>query len=220
MASTSQFFGSRADNQPVGIIAAAMSSDVNDDDEHSSSSSTQAPEGYEEHVIQETQEGGAILPSPVRVSSTRYPFQPTPERQHSRLQFLSRVSAAARSSTAAASRDSSATTGASAGTRNTTAANASAAASRVSGGASAVTARTTTTTSARGSSSMAAASRDSGGTSAAASSLRNSVNATARSRGGVKNYSNDELSSLLECIRRVLPIGNDQWELVAELHGI
>ncbi len=36
--------------------------------------------------------------------------------------------------------------------------------------------------------------------------------------GGIKNYSEFEISSLLQCIRRVVPIGNDQWELVAELH--
>jgi hypothetical protein len=36
----------------------------------------------------------------------------------------------------------------------------------------------------------------------------------------VKNYSNEELSALLECIRRVIPIGNEHWELVADLHAI
>jgi hypothetical protein len=36
--------------------------------------------------------------------------------------------------------------------------------------------------------------------------------------GGIKNYSEFEVSSLLQCIRRVVPIGNNQWELVAELH--
>jgi hypothetical protein len=39
-------------------------------------------------------------------------------------------------------------------------------------------------------------------------------------RRGVVNYSSDEIDALMQCIRRVLPIGNDQWELVAELHGM
>jgi hypothetical protein len=39
-------------------------------------------------------------------------------------------------------------------------------------------------------------------------------------RGGVKNYSEYEISSLLQCIHRVLLIGNNQWELVAQLHGV
>jgi hypothetical protein len=38
--------------------------------------------------------------------------------------------------------------------------------------------------------------------------------------GGVKNYSDNEVSMMLQCIHSVLPIGNNQWELVAELHGI
>ena len=35
---------------------------------------------------------------------------------------------------------------------------------------------------------------------------------------GTKNFSNDELSSILELIEKVLPTGNDFWELVVELH--
>jgi hypothetical protein len=30
--------------------------------------------------------------------------------------------------------------------------------------------------------------------------------------GGVKNYSADEVDLLLQCIRRVVPIRNDQWD--------
>jgi hypothetical protein len=41
-----------------------------------------------------------------------------------------------------------------------------------------------------------------------------------RTRGGTKNYSNDELMSLLHCIQQVLPLGNDSWQLVADLHAI
>jgi hypothetical protein len=39
-------------------------------------------------------------------------------------------------------------------------------------------------------------------------------------RGGVKNYTPAEVDSLLQTIKRVCPIGNDQWELVAELHSM
>jgi hypothetical protein len=41
-----------------------------------------------------------------------------------------------------------------------------------------------------------------------------------RRMAGTKNYSNDELMSMLQCIRRVLPIGNDMWQMVAELHAL
>jgi hypothetical protein len=37
---------------------------------------------------------------------------------------------------------------------------------------------------------------------------------------GVVNYSSNEIDALMQCIRRVLPIGNDQWELVSELHSM
>jgi hypothetical protein len=39
-------------------------------------------------------------------------------------------------------------------------------------------------------------------------------------RSGTKNYSNDELLSLLQCIKCVLPIGQDMWEMVARLHAM
>jgi hypothetical protein len=35
---------------------------------------------------------------------------------------------------------------------------------------------------------------------------------------GTKNFSNDELNSLLELIEKVLPTGNEFWELVVDLH--
>jgi len=38
-------------------------------------------------------------------------------------------------------------------------------------------------------------------------------------RGGVKNYSAAEVDSLLQTIRAICPIGNDHWEVVAELHS-
>jgi hypothetical protein len=44
--------------------------------------------------------------------------------------------------------------------------------------------------------------------------------ATRQRRSGTKNYSNDELLSLLRCIQRVLPIGQDMWEMVARLHSM
>jgi hypothetical protein len=37
--------------------------------------------------------------------------------------------------------------------------------------------------------------------------------------GGMRNYTDTKVSLMLQCICRVLPIGNDQRELVAELHG-
>jgi len=43
---------------------------------------------------------------------------------------------------------------------------------------------------------------------------------TRQRRSGSKNYSNDELLSLMLCIQRVLPIGHDMWEMVAQLHAI
>jgi len=38
-------------------------------------------------------------------------------------------------------------------------------------------------------------------------------------RSGVINYSSEECTALLQCIQAVLPIGNEQWQMVAELHG-
>jgi hypothetical protein len=112
---TSLFFAE--DNQPGGSItagaAAAMASDDDDDDdESSSSSSTQAPQGYgESSVVDEMQGGGPVLTSPVRVSSTRYPFRSTPKRQQTRLQFVSiRGTTATSSSGVAGARGSSSTT--------------------------------------------------------------------------------------------------------------
>jgi hypothetical protein len=36
----------------------------------------------------------------------------------------------------------------------------------------------------------------------------------------VKNYSSEEIFVLFESIRRALPTGNEQWELVADLHSV
>jgi len=38
-------------------------------------------------------------------------------------------------------------------------------------------------------------------------------------RSGVISYSSQECTALLQCIQAVLPIGNEQWQMVAELHG-
>jgi len=38
-------------------------------------------------------------------------------------------------------------------------------------------------------------------------------------RGGVKNYSTAEVDSLLQTIGAICPIGNEHWEVVAELHS-
>jgi hypothetical protein len=38
-------------------------------------------------------------------------------------------------------------------------------------------------------------------------------------RGGVKNYSAAEVDSLLQTIWAICPIGNEHWEVVAELHS-
>ena len=54
-------------------------------------------------------------------------------------------------------------------------------------------------------------------TSAAAHAPRAQGSKAVRSKGS-KNFSNDELNSLLELIEKVLPTGNDFWELVAKLH--
>ena len=43
---------------------------------------------------------------------------------------------------------------------------------------------------------------------------------TKYTRGSVKNYSSEEIFALFESIRRVLPTGNEQWELVADLHSV
>jgi hypothetical protein len=163
------------DNHPgSGIIAAAaMPSDVDNDNDESSSSSTQAPHGYDESsVVDETQDGGPILTSLVRVSSTRYPLQPTPERQQTRLQFLSRVLAAARSSVAAAT-SSPSVAGALASSSTTSA--------RVSGvmTAARVSGATTAARGARGA-------RDSGASAAASSGAASSGAATTRSSVSAK----------------------------------
>ena len=44
--------------------------------------------------------------------------------------------------------------------------------------------------------------------------------AAKQTRGGAKNYSSEEINALLESIRRILPTGNNQWELVADLHSV
>jgi hypothetical protein len=58
-------------------------------------------------------------------------------------------------------------------------------------------------------------------TSARARGGRNNppVATVAVTRAGVRNYSSDELDRMLQCIRTVLPTGNNMWELVAQLHG-
>jgi hypothetical protein len=38
-------------------------------------------------------------------------------------------------------------------------------------------------------------------------------------RGGVRNYSATEVDSLLQTIKAICPIGNDHWEVGAELHS-
>ncbi len=54
----------------------------------------------------------------------------------------------------------------------------------------------------------------------AATSRTAATTTTKQTRGGVKNYSSEEISALLDSIRRVLPMGNEQWELVADLHSV
>jgi len=44
--------------------------------------------------------------------------------------------------------------------------------------------------------------------------------ASRQRRSGLKNYSNEELLSLLRTIQQVLPIGPEMWEMVAQLHSI
>jgi len=39
-------------------------------------------------------------------------------------------------------------------------------------------------------------------------------------RGGTKNYSDQEVEYMLQCIRCVLPLGHEMWDRVAELHGV
>ena len=39
-------------------------------------------------------------------------------------------------------------------------------------------------------------------------------------RGGTKNYSDQEVEYMLQCIRCVLPLGHEIWDRVAELHGV
>jgi len=43
--------------------------------------------------------------------------------------------------------------------------------------------------------------------------------AGAVNRGGMKNYSDQEVEYMLQCIRCVLPLGHEMWDRVAELHG-
>ncbi len=51
----------------------------------------------------------------------------------------------------------------------------------------------------------------------AASAPRTQSGKAARSKG-TKNFSNDELTLLLELIEKVLPIGNEFWELNVDFH--
>jgi hypothetical protein len=44
--------------------------------------------------------------------------------------------------------------------------------------------------------------------------------AGAVNRGGPKNYSDQEVEYMLQCIRCVLPLGHEMWDRVAELHGV
>ncbi len=56
---------------------------------------------------------------------------------------------------------------------------------------------------------------------AAVSAAASRATASAKqTRGGAKNYSSEEINALFESIRRILPTGNDQWELVADLHSV
>ncbi len=55
---------------------------------------------------------------------------------------------------------------------------------------------------------------------AATSRTAATTTTTKPTRGGVKNYSSEEISALLDSICRVLPMGNEQWELVADLHSV
>ncbi len=83
---------------------------------------------------------------------------------------------------------------------------------------------TTATTSSSASASVAANTNNNAG---AASVTNNNSNARAsrsqaHSKGartkGTKNFGNDEINSVLDLIEKVLPTGNELWELVADLH--
>jgi hypothetical protein len=54
----------------------------------------------------------------------------------------------------------------------------------------------------------------------AATSHTAATTTTKQTRGGVKNYSSKEIFALFESISRVLPMGNEHWELVADLHSV
>ncbi len=54
----------------------------------------------------------------------------------------------------------------------------------------------------------------------AAASRITATTTTKPTRGGVKKYSSEEIFAWFERIRRILPTGNEQWELVADLHSV
>ncbi len=56
-------------------------------------------------------------------------------------------------------------------------------------------------------------------TTTAAASRTTATTTTKQMRGGVKKYSSNEIFVLFESIC-VLPMGNKQWELVADLHSV
>jgi hypothetical protein len=208
---------------------ASFAEDESEDEEASS-------EEEEEEVIAETQQPAQppeqpILASPI-TGGARYQFRSTPDRLNASHRVQQRypfVDAATRrvlnSSVGSA--------GATATTRRI-----------ASGGGTSVRTNATTTSGIGESNVSRSVTSNTTNTATAATSASESVaatinnadsttvtinNATARasrsqstSKGartkGMKNFGNDDIQSMLDLIEKVLPTGNEFWELVADLH--
>jgi hypothetical protein len=192
-----------------------MSATSDDDDEDSADSSTCAPDGYQSPVVPETQRHPELIlvPSPVRQASyQRYPLRNTPDRlqhQQSRYLFVNSRHHNSSSSLGALS-------------NNTATANTTTATSNV------ISTINNNLINAEASNSAAASTSASATASASASASDSAGNTAQRAAAsklpptrskGSKNYSRDEVEHLLKSVSICLPLGSEDWQVVAHLHA-
>ncbi len=195
-------------------MATSSSATMDDDEDDGFSSSGSSTRGPNETVPDsQPPRGGLILEnSPVRVSgssgSSRYPLRSTPDRDQARLEQEHQqriqirqqlVSNASRSGQHRQAQQQQANSSVRQQQQQ-----AQAHQNTTSQAQPTVSASSHKVASSRGRSNAAAA----------------TTTTTKCTRGGVKNYSSEEIFVLFESIRRALPTGNEQWELVADLHSV
>jgi len=195
-------------------------SPINDDDGHSSGSSTCLPnEGFASTVPETPNVRSHLLTSPLRpatsLTSSRYPLRSTPEREHSGSSSFSRPpSHRERSGSSLSScpvcvitqtQESTPTIGVARG--------------GVAGGRVALAAGRGAVGRGVGVAARGRVAVGQGVGIAARGRVPGVTRQSSNPRSGVINYSSEECTALLQCIQAVLPIGNEQWQMVAELHG-